>query len=298
MLSVIVVNFRSSVLVNSCLRALLAGERVPDEIVVIDNEADDGGLEPDLAANPLVRLELRPGNPGYAASCNAGATLARGDVLLFLNADVTVAPDTLERCLHELAGDDSVGIVTPRLVRPDGTLDHACHRGLPTAGASLAYKARLHRLFPHSRSLGRYTMSWLDQRTDHDVEACSGAFLLISRADLEDVGAWDDRYRFYAEDLDLCLRISGRGKRVRYLGTVSATHLKGAFSHYGIADRELDREQREVKRWAQREVIAAHRLFFEEHVRGDASALTRWAIELMFTLQSWRLDAADRLARA
>ncbi len=176
-------------------------------------------------------------------------------------------------------------------------LDHACHRGLPTAGASLAYKLRLHRIFPRSRRLGRYTMSWLDPATDHDVEACSGAFLLISRADLDAAGRWDERYRFYAEDLDLCLRVGAAGHRVRYLGTVEATHLKGAFSHTSTPDRQLAPSQRQVKRWVQRQVIASHRLFFEEHIRQRSMAPTRLAIELMFDLQTLRLDATERLAR-
>jgi hypothetical protein len=298
LLSTIVVNFRSHDLVNACLRSLLAASRPPDEIVVVDNEASGGGLAPVLAADPRVRLSLNEGNPGYAASCNAGAALASGDRLLFLNADVTVDSDTLARCEAELGGDASIGIVTPRLVRPGGDIDHACHRGLPTATASLAYKLRLDRLFPRSRRLARYTMAWLDPSTDHDVESCSGAFLLIPRAVLDAAGGWDERYRFYGEDLDLCLRVSQAGHRVRYLGTVQATHLKSAFSHNDTPDRELDSSQREVKRWVQREVIASHRLFFEEHIRADSAAPTRLAIELLFGLQSLRLDAADRLARA
>lgn len=298
LLSTIVINFRSHDLVNDCLRSLLAGSRQPDEIVVMDNEASGGGLAPELATDPRVRLSLNDGNPGYAASCNAGAALATGDTLLFLNADVTLDRDTLARCEAELVGDPSIGVVTPRLVRPDGEMDHACHRGLPTAAASLAYKLRLHRLFPRSRRLARYTMAWLDPATDHDIEACSGAFLLISRELLDAVGGWDERYRFYGEDLDLCLRVRGAGRRVRYLGSVPSTHLKSAFSHNDTPDRDLDRSQLEVKRWVQREVIASHRLFFEEHIRPDSAAPTRLAIELLFGLQSLRLDAADRLARA
>lgn len=298
MLSVIVIDFRSSALVDGCVRALLAGSMVPDEIIVIDNEARGREPAPTVAQDPRVRYVARPDNPGYAASCNAGVALASGKTLLFMNADVTVEPQSVERCYRALTADPTVAIVTPRLVRPDGTLDHACHRGLPTAGASLAYKLRLHRLFPGSRRLGRYTMSWLDPATDHDVEACSGAFLLVRRADLDRAGGWDERYRFYAEDLDLCLRVCRDGHRVRYLGSVTATHLKGAFSHYASADDELAAGELEVKRWAQREVIASHRLFFEEHMRERSAWPVRAAIELLFVLQTWRLDVADRFARA
>jgi GT2 family glycosyltransferase len=297
LLSAIIVNFRSSHLANDCLRSLLGGNRPPDQIVVIDNEGSDGGLAPEFAADPRVLLRIVDANPGYAASCNLGASLANGDDLLFLNADVIVEPDSVERCEAALHGDTAISIVTPRLVRLDGSLDHACHRGLPTPLASIAYKLRLHRIFPRSRRLARYTMAWLDPLTDHDVEACSGAFMLIERERLDTAGGWDERYRFYAEDLDVCLRVREAGGRIRYLGTVTAIHLKGAFSHNDVPDAALDGSQREVKRWAQRQIIASHRLFFEEHLRAESAPPMRFAIELMFTIQSARLTAVDRLAR-
>jgi GT2 family glycosyltransferase len=294
-LSAIIVYHRSSSLVNDCIRALHDGTVKPDEIIVVDNESTDGALDPDLV-DVRVRLIRIAANPGYAAACNTGAAAARGDRLLFLNPDVTVSVGCVERCLEVLAVDDSIGIVTPRLERPGGRLDHACHRGLPTPLASFAYKLRLHRLAPRSRRLSRYTMAWLDPRTDHDVEACSGAFLLIRRDVLEAAGGWDERYRFYAEDLDLCLRVGEGGHRVRYLGTVIATHLKGALSHYATPDGSLSAAQRQVKRWAQREVIASHRLFFQEHLREGARLPVRLLVEGMFALQSLRLDAVERLS--
>jgi GT2 family glycosyltransferase len=297
-LSAIVVNHRSNPLVEACVRSLLSGTKAPDEVIVVDNEGGDGGLSGELANDPRVRLVVRSSNPGYAASCNAGAGLASGDLLLFLNPDVTVAPDCLERCLDVLAQEPDVAVVTPRLERPDGSLDHASHRGLPTPGASLAYKLRLHRAFPSSRHMGRYTMSWLDPTTDHDVEACSGAFLLVRRTALEAAGGWDERYRFYAEDLDLCLRIGTDGGRIRYLGSAQATHLKGALSHHETPDRSLDDGELAVKRWVQREIVASHRLFFEEHLRSRVALPTRLAIEAMFAVQAFRSRAADRLARA
>src|SRR4029079_7955997 len=107
-------------------------------------------------------------------------------VVLFLNADVTVAPDCLERAATALAADPSIGIVTARLVRPDGSLDHACHRGIPTPSAALWYALRLHRLRPRSRRFAAYTMSWQDPRTGHDIEACSGAVLMIRSSTLAD----------------------------------------------------------------------------------------------------------------
>ena len=105
------------------------------------------------------------------------------------------------------------------------------------------------------------------------------------------------RYRFYGEDLDLCLRVGRLGRRVRYLGSVTAVHRKGTFRYRGQSRRQLDPAQRAVQRWTQRQAIASHRLFFREHQRADASLPTRWAIELLFRLQELRLHLAERLDR-
>ena len=169
-ISVIIVDFRSSDLVEGCIRSLLGGTWVPDEIVVIDNEGRGTRPPSDVVDGVAIHTVTPERNLGYSESCNRGAHAAAGDVLLFLNADVTIAPDCLERCLEVLASEPDIGIVTCRLVRPDGSLDHACHRGLPTPLSSLAYKLGLHRLFPRSRRLGRYTMSWLDPEDEHDAE--------------------------------------------------------------------------------------------------------------------------------
>jgi GT2 family glycosyltransferase len=294
-ISVVVVDFRSSDLALSCVRSLLAGTLVPDEILIIDNESR--GRQSSTFGDPIVRALAIPDNMGYSTSCNLGASATSGDVILFLNADVTVDRDCLARCVRELASAPDIGIVTCRLVRLDGSLDHACHRGLPTPLSSMAYKTRMDRLFPKSHRLGRYTMSWLDPRTVHDVEACSGAFMLMPRAVLDEAGGWDERYRFYAEDLDLCLRVSAAGRRIRYLGDVTATHVKGAFSKHLAPDGELDPAQRSVKRRVRREIARSHRLFFEEHMRSGSTRPVRAAIRLAFALQEIRLEAADRMVR-
>jgi GT2 family glycosyltransferase len=296
-LSAIIVNHRSNALADACARSLLAGSLVPHEIIVVDNEGTDGGISDPVRTSGRVRVLSRPDNQGYAASCNLGARESQGSVLLFLNADVTVSEACMARCLAEIESDATVGIVTPRLVRSDGSLDHACHRGLPTPLASLAYSLGVDRLLPRSRRLGRYRMSWLDPETDHDVEACSGAFLMLPRPALDAVGGWDERYHFYAEDLDLCLRVGRAGWRVRFLGTITATHLKGAFSNLEVPDGLLDPPQREIKQRVKRDIIASHQLFYREHLRGSASPPARAAIGLAFAMQQLRLEAGERLGR-
>lgn len=295
LVSSVIVNYRRYDLLAGCLTALLASSRPPDEIIVVDNESDPSQLKAIAASFPMVTLIANTDNGGFARACNQGWRTARGQFLAFINPDVTVDATCLERCLEAALEAPDIAIVTPRLVRPDGRLDHACHRGLPTPAASLAYLLRLHRVFPRSRRFARYTMGWLDERGVHDVEACSGAFMLVRRSALDAIGGWDERYWFYAEDLDVCLRVGRRGGRVRYLGTASAAHLKGASSHLRDDDSSLDPAARLHKRRIQHAIIDSHRLFFEEHYAAGSSRLVTAAVRAIFGLQrlglrlrSWR----------
>jgi len=286
-LSVIVVNHHRPDLLAEALRAIYASERRPDEIVVVETDATTPPpLPADVHDPPLpLRLLVLADNPGYAAACNRGAAKATGDWLLFMNADVIVSPECLGAVLAEAASDPAIGIATGRLVRPDGTLDHACHRGIPSVIDSLVYKARLDRLAPRARRLGHYRLSWLDPLGTHDVEACTGAFLLIRREAFEAVASWDERYWFYAEDLDLCLRVTRAGWRVRYVGSASAVHVKGSSSNLRRAARDLTDEQRATRQKVRLAVIDSHRRFYHEHLAADTARPLRPLVEAMFAAQ-------------
>jgi GT2 family glycosyltransferase len=285
--SVVVVNYRRPDLLADALRALQASSLRPAEIVVVEVQAPDAPVLPvgEGELSVPVRLLPMPDNPGYAAACNRGAALANGDWVLFLNADVMVTPATLEVVLAEVGADPQVGIATCRLVRPDGSLDHACHRGIPTVLDSLIYKSRLDRLAPGSRRLGHYRLSWLDPLTIHDIEACTGAFLLIRREALEAVGGWDEGYWFYAEDLDLCLRVTEAGWRVRYVGTATATHVKGSSSNLRRSPRELTDDQRATRQRVREAAVESHERFYRLHLAADTPRLLRPLVGAMFAGQ-------------
>jgi GT2 family glycosyltransferase len=293
-ISAIVVNHRRYDLLADCLASLTRSTRPPDEILVVDNASDVAQLNAVGAPYPRVRTMANASNPGFAVACNQGWRASAGTWLLFINPDVTVEPECIRQCLDELRSDPDIGVVTCRLVLPDGRIDHACHRGLPTPMASLGYKLRLSRLCPRSRRLGRYTMSWLDPGTVHDVEACSGAFMLIPRDIMLASGGWDEGYWFYGEDLDLCVRVAELGRRIRYVGTASAVHAKGASSHLRVPAAELSPDELATKRRVQLEIVRSHRRFFREHVEQHTPWLAGVLIRAMFTLQGIAVGLAIR----
>jgi GT2 family glycosyltransferase len=293
--SAVIVNFRRYDLLATCLDALMTSSSPPDEIVVVDNESDTGRLAEFTARYPAVKVIANETNTGFASACNQGWRASSQPFVLFVNPDVTVQRDCLRECLEAIRSAADIGAVTCRLVLPSGRLDHACHRGIPTPSASLAYMLKLNRLFPRSRLLGRYTMSWLDPLTVHDVEACSGAFMLVRRSVLEEVGGWDERYWFYAEDLDLCLRIGQLGKRIHYLGTATAVHLKGASSRLRERTGVLSLGERATKRKVQAAIIDSHSQFFRQHFAGSTPWLIGALIRASFAAQRFRLQLALRL---
>jgi GT2 family glycosyltransferase len=286
-LGVVVVDHHRPDLLADALRALDAGDRQPDAVVVVAAETTEAPTLPaELAWPPQGRdVVVLPDNPGYSAACNRGWQRLATDWILFLNADVVVDPTCLGSIMEAVATEPGIGIVTCRLMKPDGTIDHACHRGIPSVLDALAYKLRLDRLAPGSRRLGHYRLTWLDPVVSHDVEACSGAFLCIRREALEAVGGWDERYRFYAEDLDLCLRVRRAGWRVRYVSHATALHLKGASSHFRRRRRDLAPHERLTRARARSAAIDSHQLFYREHLRAGTPRLLRLFVEALFAVQ-------------
>ena len=289
--TVVVVDYRNPGLLRRCLARIFAADPVPADVVVVDVDPLEEFVLPDSMAGrsdgPRLRLATTSDNPGYSAACNRGAEGASTGWVLFMNSDVMLEPDTLGAVLDEVGADPEVGIATCRLDLPGGGIDHACHRGIPSPFDSLWYKTRLDRAFPRSKRFGHYRLTWLDTGTVHDIEACSGAFLLIRREALEAVNGWDERYWFYAEDLDLCLRVSQGGLRVRYVGTAAATHEKSSSSHVRRPDGELDPEQLETRRRVKRAIVDSHERFYREHLEADTARPVRPLVQAMFALQRW-----------
>ncbi len=294
--TLVVVDYRNPELLARCLSNVFVADPLPADVVVVDVDPVEELVLPDsvtdVSDGPRLRVATTSDNPGYSAVCNRGAEGARTEWVLFLNSDVMVEPDTLGAVLEEVDADPAIGIATCRLDLPGGGIDHACHRGIPSPLDSLWYKTRLDRVFPRSRRFGHYRMTWLDRGTVHDIEACSGAFLLIRRAALEAVGGWDERYWFYAEDLDLCLRVAQAGWRVRYVGTNSAVHLKSSSSHVRRRDAELDGEQLETRRRVKRAIVDSHERFYREHLEADTARPLRPLVRAMFAIQR---RAAERV---
>ena len=225
-LSVVVASFNTRDLLRDCLRTLRAAtQSVPTEIVVVDNSSKDGTPGMVAAEFPDVTLLANSSNDGFARANNRALARTRGRFVLLLNPDTLVPPDTLEPLVAFLRDNPKVGLVGCRVDRPDGRLDEACKRNFPTPLSALMRFLALDRLLGRGRG---YRRSGEDPAGRYEVDAVVGAFMLLRRETLEDVGGLDEDYFMFGEDLDWCYRVKQRDWQIYYLGDRSIVHHKGA----------------------------------------------------------------------
>jgi GT2 family glycosyltransferase len=264
-LTVVVVTYRCRDLALVCLRSLLA-QHVDREldVVVVDNDSRDGTVDAVRVAHPGVTVVANTDNVGFGRACNQALEHASGDVLL-LNPDTELPPGALQACLDELARSPRTGVLGPKLVQTDGSIDHACRREIPTPASSLSYLLKLHRWVP-----GVAPSGYLGGSPDYDepavVGAVNGAFMLVRGEALEEVGALDERFWMYGEDLDWCKRFTDAGWDVSYWPGATVLHVKA-----GSSGR--------ARGWAvNREFHRAMWLFYAKHDGADASLVVRSAV--------------------
>jgi N-acetylglucosaminyl-diphospho-decaprenol L-rhamnosyltransferase len=224
-LDVVIVSYRSRELLRRCLDSLRAHPpRAEMKVVVVDNASADGTAEIIGSDYPEVELIASRVNQGFAAATNLGARRGDAPYLLALNPDTAVAAGALDTMLATLASHPEVAVAGPRLVRDDGSLDHAAKRSFPTPLSALGHFTGLGRR-PESRGgLAAYRAPEVDFGP---VDAVNGAFMLMRRELFERFGGFDEGYWMYMEDLDLSYRLAREGWLSWYEPAATVLHTKG-----------------------------------------------------------------------
>ncbi|MEN9661632.1 MAG: hypothetical protein RL324_581 [Verrucomicrobiota bacterium] len=233
LLSIVIVAYKSRDEIGPCLRSLprsLAGGKAV-QVVVVDNSPDDGTGGVVRNDFPWVEYVTSGGNLGFGKANNLGYSRTKGEFVLFLNPDTVANELALAHGLERLRSDGRIGLISPRLVRADGSMDLACRRSIPTAWDGFCRASGLAGAFPRVAVFAGYNLTHLDPNGTYTVGAINGAFMLAPRAVLEKVApddqVFDENFFMYGDDLDLCLRVTQAGKRIVYDGRVQITHLKG-----------------------------------------------------------------------
>lgn len=224
-LSIVIVSFNARQHLENCLASLFAAPpAVPHDIIVVDNASTDGSAEAVRHGWPSVTVIARANNAGFAAANNQGFRATRGDLVLLLNNDTTVAPGAIDALVSRLVADPSAAIAGPRLVDGTGVAELSFGPMLSPVGElrqKLVMQLQARGFGPVSRWVERAT------RREQYVDWVSGAALLVRRADAEAVGLLDERYFLYAEDVDFCAAVRARGRRVLFTPGAEVVHLRG-----------------------------------------------------------------------
>ena len=215
-------------LLQACLRSL---DRYPasggQTVWVVDNASRDGTVEMMASEFPHVRLEELDDNYGFCVANNVALRQVTSPYVLVLNPDTEMHEGVLDHMLAVMDERPDVGAAGCRLVMRDGTFDHAAKRSFPTPLGALAHFMRVGRSERAPSWLQQYRAPELGEHEEGPVDSLNGAFMLIRREALEDVGLLDEGYWLYIDDLDWCFRFHRKGWGVWYDGRVSILHVKG-----------------------------------------------------------------------
>ena len=287
-ISAIVVNYNAGRFLRACIDSLLACP-LAIEIIVVDNASLDGSLDT-LDASPQVAIIRNGQNLGFSAGCNVGLKAASADHILFLNPDCAFLPGTIKRLLGYLKTHDQVGMVGGVLIDPDGTEQGGGRRAVPTPWRTLVRVAGL------TRFSDRWPRLFEDFHLHKhplpaepiEVEAISGACMLVKREALEDVGLWDEGYFLHCEDLDYCMRFRRNGWKIAFVPDARIVHEHGACSR----TRPLFVEWHKHKG-----MMRFYRKFFHHQYPGMLMGLVALGVWLRFSLVAANFTA-KRVGRA
>lgn len=229
--SIILVNYKTPELSLGAIEAVhrsLSEYRY--EIILVDNYSCDGLIERATVEYPHISLILNNENMGFAKANNQGMQIASGRYILLLNSDTVIQPDTLETMISFMDAHSNVGASGCKVVLPNGELDKACRRGFPTPSASFYYAFGFSKLFPNVPRFNQYQLGYLDPDESYPVDCLVGAFMMVRREVINQVGGLDEEFFMYGEDIDWCYRIKQAGWEIYYYPKTSITHYKGASS--------------------------------------------------------------------
>jgi len=226
-LDVVIVSFKCEALLRDCLRSLYENPAAGGiSVHVVDNASGDGTAEMVAREFPEARLTASEGNLGFAAASNLAIRSGGAPYVLCLNPDTRVTPGALERLLQLMEARPEVGVCGCRLELEDGTFDHAAKRSFPTPLSALGHFSGIGR----RRSTGTLAAYRAPEVESGPVDAVNGAFMLIRRSALDEVGLFDEGYWMYMEDLDLCYRFAQAGWTTWYEPGATVFHVKAGTS--------------------------------------------------------------------
>jgi GT2 family glycosyltransferase len=267
-LSIIIVNYNvQDFLMHTLESVQRAVVDISHEIFVVDNASVDGSVETVKNRFPSVNLIENKRNVGFAAANNQAMKISAGEFIVLINPDTVVQEDTFSRLIDFMDDHPDAGAATCKILNPDGSFSVDSRHSIPTPMTAFWKQVGFHRIFPKSKTFGRYNLTYLDENEIYPVDAISGSFMFIRRAAFEEVGYLDEDYFMYCEDVDYCYRITRSGWKIYYAPVSDIIHYKGESTKKNNLDYVLNFNK-------------SLYLFYKKHFHNKYFSIFRWVILL------------------
>lgn len=290
-LSVVILSWNTRELLEACLKSLVRPHPgITIEVIVVDNASEDGSREMVTEQFPSVCLRVNPVNNGFGAGNNTALPHATGRYVLFLNSDTVIVEDALSVMVCYADANPDIGILGPKLLNADGSLQYSCRR-YPNLGTGFFRNTPLGRLFPNNRYTTDYLYQDWDHNTPRDVDWVSGAALMIRKTLLEQIGAFDEEYFMFCEDVDLCWRanhaplphppLQGEGR-----GEVKSGHWRVTYYPKAVIYHYIGKSTVQVPTRMTYEFHRSQHLFYKKHYAATTPLWVRPLIPLGIWLRA------------
>jgi GT2 family glycosyltransferase len=217
-LTIGIVNYNTKEDLEFCLQSIFKNPpHFNYSIIVVDNNSKDSSKEflKNLNHKNIIKV-YNTVNNGLGSACNQIAKLAETTYILFLNPDVIVKKDSIDRLVSFMKESKEVAIVTGKLLNPDGTLQLSCRKFPTILYALFGRESIFRKLFPNNPISKKYMLYDLDYNKVQYPDWVRGAVLLVKCNLFKEIGGFDERFFLYLEDTDLCLRFRKIGYDIAY----------------------------------------------------------------------------------
>lgn len=233
-ITIIIVNWNGGQLLHRCLESIRASRSsFKVRVIVVDNDSKDGSREAAQAEFPEFEIFNSGANLGFGRANNLARPRVMTPLILFLNPDTELRPDTLERCVERLRELPEIGVLGCKMRYPSGEVQEQGLQWFPSPWTIL-----MEMLFINRTTLP-YLRRWLpvfDPNRSAFVHKLYGGFLLGRREIIDRAGWFDDRYFMYAEDVDLCKTVLDQGSKLYYFADAEIVHVAGGVSAKAPSD--------------------------------------------------------------
>lgn len=233
-LSVIIVNYNVQFFLEQALLSVRkASVKMPVEVFVVDNNSVDDSVSMVKSKFPEVQIIANKENVGFSRANNQAIALSKGEYVLLLNPDTVVREDTFEKTVEFLDAHPEAGALGVKMIDGKGNFLPESKRGFPSPEVAFYKTFGLSTLFPKSRRFNKYHLGFLSEEETNEVDVLSGAFMMLRKSVLEEIGYLDEDFFMYGEDIDLSYRVIKAGYKNYYFADTTIIHYKGESTKKG-----------------------------------------------------------------